>query len=252
VLTIDQYAAAVVQKYQITPGVGSPSHRAAEALIPTLKRWSGEQLLGITLSGAYAKGTAISLSSHVDVLLSLRPSTELDERKVFWNLSEYLVGENLQPRTRTVSLQVESKGFRVDIVPAWSAGGGGQILYHREPVSRVRTNVAKHVHLITSSERLQEICALKIWGERHALDFPSFYLELATLLALEEQRFGQLADGVFTVLRFLSRHLTQVVIRDPANPENVVSDSLTAEQKKAIAQAARKALEDDDWEKIIW
>jgi hypothetical protein len=75
VLTIDQYAGAVVQKYRITPGVGPPSHRAAEALIPGLKRWSGRQLLGITLSGAYAKGTAISLSSHVDVLLSLRPST---------------------------------------------------------------------------------------------------------------------------------------------------------------------------------
>jgi len=251
VLTIDQYAAAVVQKYQIMPGVGSPSHRAAEALIPALKRWSGKQLLGITLSGAYAKGTAISLSSHVDVLLSLRSSTE-EERKVFWKLSEYLVGENLQPRTRTVSVQVESKGLRVDIVPAWSASGGGQILYHREPVSPVRTNVALHVRLITSSGRLQEICALKIWRERHALDFPSFYLELATLLALEEQRFGQLADGVFTVLRFLSRHLMQVVIRDPANPENVISDSLTAEQKKAIAQAARQALEDDDWEKIIW
>jgi hypothetical protein len=76
--------------------------------------------------------------------------------------------------------------------------------------------------------------------------------ELATLQALEEQRFGQLVEGVFTALRFLSRHLTQVVIRDPANQDNVVSDSLTAEQKKTIAQAARKALEDDDWEKIIW
>ena len=248
--TIDQYATTVVQKYQITSGVGSPSHRAAEALIPMLKRWSGKQLLGITLSGAYAKGTAISLSSHVDVLLSLRSSTE--ERKMFWQLSEYLVGENLQPHTRTVSVQVESKGLRVDIVPAWSASEGGQILYHREPVSPVRTDVAQHVHLIASSGRAQEICALKIWRERHELDFPSFYLELATLLALEGQRFGQLADGVFTVLRFLSRHLTQLVIRDPANQDNVVSDSLTAERKKTIAQAARKALEDDDWEKIIW
>ena len=249
--TVEQYAASIVEKYRVVPDTGSAAHRAADEVIPVLKEWGKQYLLGITLSGAYAKGTAISLSSHVDVLVSLGPSTELEERKVFWNLSEYLVGENLQPHTRTVSLQVESKGFRVDIVPAW-ASGGGQILYHREPVSQVRTNVAQHVHLITSSGRSQEICALKIWRERHELDFPAFYLELATLLALEEQRFGQLAEGVFTVLRFLSRHLTQVVIRDPANQDNVVSDSLTAEQKKTIAQAARKALEDDDWEKIIW
>jgi hypothetical protein len=252
VLTVDQYAASVVGKYQISPGLGSPSHRAADAVIPMLKRWGGEHLLGITLSGAYAKGTAISLSSHVDILLSLHLAAEMEVRNVFWQLFEYLADQNLEPHTRNVSMQVESKGLRVDLLPAWPVLGSDQILYHKEPGRPFRTNVAQHVHLIASSGRSQEICALKIWRERQTLDFPSFYLELATLVALEGERFGQVADNVFAVLRYLSSRFAKAVIRDPANPDNVVSDDLTAAQKKAIAQAARKALEDDDWEKIIW
>lgn len=251
-LTVDQYAASVVGKYQITPDVGSPSHRAADAVIPLLKRWGGQRLLGITLSGAYVKGTAISLSSHVDILLSVQLSSEMEVREDFWKLFEYLADQNLQPHTRNVSLQVESKGLRVDLLPAWPVSANEQILYHKEPGHPFRTNVAQHVHLIATSGRSQEICALKIWRERHALDLPSFYLELITVLALEAERFGQLADNVFTVLRYLASRLPKAVIRDPANPDNVVSDELTSAQKKTISRAARKALEDDDWKKIVW
>ncbi len=251
-LTVDQYAASVVGKYQIVADVGSPSHKAAEAIIPILKRWGGQSLLGIALSGAYSKGTAISLSSDVDILVSLRLSAEMEVRAVFWKLFEYLADQDLRPHTRNVSMQVESKGLRVDLIPAWKSDAGEQILYHREPVGTLRTNVAQHVHLIVNSGRAQEICALKIWRERHELDFPSFYLELATLLALEGQRFGQLAENVFIVLRFLANRFVRIVIRDPANSSNTVSDELTQEKKKTIALAARKALEDDNWEKIVW
>jgi hypothetical protein len=252
VITIDQYAASVVGKYQISPRGGSPSQHAADAVIPMLKRWGGQHLLRIAISGAYAKGTAISLSSHVDILVSLHLPAEMEVRNVFWKLFEYLSDQNLQPHTRNVSLQVESNGLRVDLIPAWPASGSDQILYHREPGSPFRTNVAQHLHLIKNSGRSQEICALKIWRERQALEFPSFCLELAALLALEGERFGQLADNVFAVLRYLSSRFEQAVIRDPANPDNVVSDDLTPAEKKTISHAARQALEDDNWEKLIW
>ena len=251
-LTVEQYAASVVEKYQITPGVGSPSLKAADAVIPLVKRWGGKHLLGITLSGAYAKSTAVSLSSHVDLLLSMTLSADMEVRSVFWKLFEYLADQNLRPHTRNVSVQVESQGLRVDLLPAWRISPSDEILYHKEPGRPVHTSVAKHVHLITNSGRAQEICALKIWRERHKVELPSFYLELATLQALENERFGQLADSVFNVLRYLSHRFEKEVIRDPANPDNVVSDELTAAQKKQVAQTARKALEDDNWEKIIW
>ncbi len=208
--------------------------------------------MGITLSGSYAKGTAVSLSSHVDILISLKLDPGEQIHGAFWNLSEYLAEQNLRPHTRYVSIQVQSQGLRVDLIPAWPTNEHGHVLYHREPTNSVQTNVGEHIHMVSHSGRTQEICALKVWRERHGLDFPSFLLELATLQALEGHRFGQLADNVFSVFRFLESHFEKVAIRDPANSDNVVSDELSAGEKRTIARAARKALDEENWEKILW
>ena len=72
------------------------------------------------------------------------------------------------------------------------------------------------------------------------------------LRALETERFGQLADNVLAVLRYLSNRFEATVVQDPANPENVLSNDLGASEKKAIAKMARNALYDENWKKIIW
>lgn len=251
--TTEQYAASIVEKYHVAADTGSPSHRAADEVIPLLKKWGKEYLLGITLSGAYAKNTAISLSSHVDVLIALGPIPGMEMKTVFWNLFSFLTDHDLHPRTRNVSIQLESKGLRVDLVPACrDRESSGNLLFNKRSGNAVRTDVAQHVHLVANSGRQQEICAIKIWRERNDLDFPSLYLELTVLRALEGERFGQLADNVLTALRYLSNRFERAVIGDPANADNVLSNDLTGEDKKAIAKAARKALYDENWKKILW
>jgi len=251
--TAEQYAASIVEKYHVTPDTSSPSHRAADEFIPLLKQWGKQYLLGLTLSGAYAKNTAITLSSHVDLLIALSPVPNMDMKQIFWGLFEYLTDRGLRPHTRTVSIQLESKGLLVDLVPACRhRGSAGNVLYNKKADAMVETDVAQHIHLVANSGRQQEICALKIWRGRCGLDFPSFCLELAVLQALETERFGQLADNVLAVLRYLSSRFEQAVVRDPANTSNVVSKDLSAAAKQAIAKAARNALYDENWQKIIW
>ena len=249
--SVDQYAASVVEKYVVTPDTGSPSHRAADALIPLLKQWGKQYLQGITLSGAYAQGTAIGLSSQVDVLISLNPVPGMQMKKIFWSLFEYLSDRELRPHTRDVTIQVKSKGLLVDLIPA-SHDSAGNILFNKRTGVEVRTDLAQHVHLIANSGRQQEICALKIWRERRGLDFPSLYLELTVMRALEAERFGQLADNVLAVLRYIAARFEQAAVRDPANGENVVSNDLKLAEKQAIAKAARDAIYDENWKKIVW
>src|SRR2546421_338704 len=102
ITTLDQYAASVVGKYQVVPDPGAASHHAADSVIPLLKQWGNQYLQDITLSGAYAKNTAISLSSHVDILISLSPIPGMEMKAVFWNLFEFLTNNHLRPRTRDV------------------------------------------------------------------------------------------------------------------------------------------------------
>lgn len=251
--TVEQYAASIVEKYHVNADSGSASHRAADEIIPLLKQWGKQYLLGITLSGAYAKNTAIALSSYADVLIALSPVPNMDMKKVFWSLFEYLSDRDLRPRTRDVSVQVQSKGLWLDLIPACRGrGSSGNLLFNKKLDGAVATDVAQHVHLIANSGRQQEICALKIWRARQALDFPSLYLELTVLRALEGERFGQLADNFLTVMRYLANRFGHIKLRDPANGENVLSDDLSESGRQEIGKAARNALYDENWKKIIW
>ena len=251
--TVDQYAASIVEKYRVIPDTTSTSHIAADEVLPLLKQWGKQYLLGLTLSGAYAKNTAITLGSHVDVLIALGPVPGMEMKSVFWSLFEYLSERKMRPQMRDVSIRLESKKLNVDLIPARRAlSGAGNVLFNKRAGHDVHTDVARHVQLVASSGRQQEICALKIWRERMGLEFPSLYLEFTVLHALGGERFGQLADNVLGLMRYLSGRFEEAVVRDPANPQNILSNDLSAEQKKAIAGAARNALYDENWKKILW
>ena len=218
-----------------------------------LKQWAKQYLQGLTLSGAYAKNTAISLSSHVDVLIALSPIPGMDMKGIFWSLFKYLSDQDLHPRTRDVSIRLETGETTVDLIPSCREHeGAGNELLNKRSGHTIHTDIARHVHLIGNSGRQQEICALKIWRERMSLDFPSFYLELEVLRALGPERFGQLADNILAVFRHLSSRFEQAVVADPANPDNILSNDLSAVDKSAIAKAARDALYDENWKKILW
>jgi hypothetical protein len=253
VLTVDQYAASTVEKYRVIPDKNSASHRSADAAIPVLKQWGKQHVVGLTLSGAYAKNTAISLSSQVDILLALSPVPGMEMKTIFWNLFKFLSDQDLHPHTRDVSIRFRSEGSNVDVIPAFREGEtSSNLLFNKRSGHTIRTDVARHIHFVANSGRQQEICALKIWRERMSLDLPSLYLESTVLQALASERFGQLADNFLAVLRYLSHRFEHAVVADPANADNILSNDLSASAKKAIATAARDALYDENWQKMLW
>lgn len=249
----DQYAASIVDKYRVVADTTSDSHQAADEVLPLIKEWGKQYLLGMTLSGAYAKNTAISLSSDVDVLIALKPVPGQEMKNIFWGLFEYLSDKGVRPHTRNVSIQVVARGHKVDLIPAYrDRDTGGDILFNKKSRSVVHTDVGRHVHRVANCGRQQEIAALKIWRERKSLDFPSLYLELTVLNALEHERFGKLAENVLTVLRYLGNKFERLIVRDPANGENIVSNDLSEAEKKAIATLAREAVYDENWKAIVY
>jgi hypothetical protein len=244
---------ASVIDHRVDTGPESVAHAAALEVMPLVKEWGTNYLSGMTPSGAYAKGTALSLCTDIDILITLKPIPGMEMRNVFWNLFEFLTGRNLQPEAHSVAMRVRHKGLKVDLIPACLMDGNPhEHTLHNDSEAGIRTDVGRHAHLVSSSGRAQEICAMKIWRERNSLDFPSLYLELTVLEALAGQRFGQLADNVLAVLRYIAGRLRKATVRDPANEDNVISDILTANEKELLAKAARKAVSDEDWKQILW
>jgi hypothetical protein len=251
--SVEQYTASTIEKYHIAADTESTSHRAADEVIPLIKMWGKQYLDDIKLSGAYAKNTAISLFSDVDVLITLNPVPGKEMKNIFWSLFEYLSEQDFRPETRWVSIQVQARRMKVDLIPAYrDRGKSGHLLFNKKTGTEVHTDLAQHVHLVGNSGRQQEICALKIWRERSKFDFPSLYLELTVTKALETEPYGQLSHNVLTTLRYIGNRFEKAVVRDPANEDNIISNDLSAVEKTAIAKAARDVTYDENWKKILW
>jgi hypothetical protein len=249
------YVASVVEKYAVHVEPGSAAVRAANELVPALREWAGRYLLDIGLSGSYAKGTAISLGTDVDVFVSLSEVAGDSMKHIYWSLFQFLADRGQRPQAQNVSVRVERNGTQVDVVPGRkqpSSSTGDHTLYRRKKGSWVQTNVAEHIRLVLGSGRTREIRALKIWRERNRLDFPSFYLELTVMKALSGARAEGLAGNVQRVFEFLADRFIRSRVLDPANSKNVVSDDLNPEEKQVIAVAARKAISMSTWEQVLW
>ncbi len=251
-MTADEYVASVILKYAVSTAGGSPAARAADLVVPALRSWAGQSLLGIQFSGSYAKGTAISLGTDVDLFISL--NWDMAVKDIYWNLYRYCAERGLEPQPQNVSICVRSNGLGVDLVPGRKQHGNtdDHSLYKRKKDSWTQTNVAQHIRVISGSGKTDEIRALKIWRERNRLDFPSFYLELTTLEALKYGRGNSLAERVRMVLQYLGEEFPSCRVVDPANTNNVISDDLGPEEKRGISLAAQRSLAMQNWEQILW
>ncbi len=260
-MTADQYVASVVRKYAVSTVAGSPASKAASQLVPVLKKWAGRSLLEIQFSGSYAKGTAISLGTDVDLFISLDCGQPVKD--IYWSLFQFCVDRGLRPQAQDVSVRVRSNGLNIDLVPGRLRGEDPRAgapaphkpaphtLYRRKKDRRVQTDVVQHIKVVVNSGRADEIRAVKIWRERNHVAFPSFYLELTIIEVLKHNRSPSLAENVRTVLQYLADGFMQARVIDPANTNNVISDDLDLGEKRAVMNAARTALQ-RGWEQILW
>jgi hypothetical protein len=54
--------------------------------MPLMKQWAGPYLLGIGVSGSYAKGIAIRLGTDVDLFVSVSPAVGRSVKDLYWEL----------------------------------------------------------------------------------------------------------------------------------------------------------------------
>ena len=158
---------------------------------------------------------------------------------MFDGLHQLVQGQGLGPRRQNVSIGVEVNSVKVDLVPARKhTGKSDHSLYLNRQNGWTRTNVAAHISLVRSSGKNATIRAAKIWRTNRGLRFPSFYLEIAVLRALQTRGAGGTADELERVLKFLAGDLPHARIVDPANAANIISLDLSLEEKQQVANQA--------------
>lgn len=250
----NEYVNSIIRKYSLTAGAGSQAYSVAQSLYPVLKKWGGQYLLNVFFSGSYSKGTGVKGSADLDLFISLDSQTPESLGEVFNSLYNYLGSVVYLPRKQNVSIGITFSGLSIDLIPGKKQSGNtnNHNLYKNKARTWTQTNIQKHIELVKKSGRADEIKALKIWRNLHKLEFPSFYLELATLEALSGKTYNQPADNILTVLEYLQNRFINARFVDPANSANVISDDLTAEEKNIISRKASSSLSATNWNQILW
>ena len=193
-------------------------------LRPLLRGWRYHKYLeSVTLAGSHAKGTDLK-DSDFDIFLRLSPDTPGPLSAMQTSLADHVHGH-----VRNVAVRILFEGRFVDLVPA-----RGNILWQTRFNTWLKTDIDKQIRYVRSSGFIEEILALKIWRRRHALRFPSFLMELATIHARPKD--------FRALLHFLATDFPTTRLLDPANSNNVVSDLLTEVEKLRIARRARLSL----------
>ncbi|MFZ0392543.1 MAG: nucleotidyltransferase, partial [Terracidiphilus sp.] len=238
----------------VDDGVGAPVRGVQARLTPLIARWAGASLVDIFPSGSFAKGTGNRSGTDIDLFLSLREETDWSLGEIYDGLDRMLRAAGFAVRRQNVSLNVKVNGCSVDLVPGKRQNRltGDHSLYLRRRDTWIKTNVKKHVQWVGRTGRRAEMRLMKLWRDQRGLDWPSFYVELGTARALEEQILpGTLSGNLRRVLEFARDRVERARLVDPANGNNVVSDTLTGEEKRLIARAAAAALKETDWRRMV-
>ena len=181
-------------------------------------------LESVKLAGSHAKGTDLK-DSDVDLFLRYSPNTPGPLSAVQTSLADHFHGQ-----VRNVAVRITYKGLTVDLVPA-RRHDTCDILWQARFNTWLKTDIDKQIRYVRDSGFIDEILALKIWRRRHALRFPSFLMELATIHARPKD--------FRALLHFLATDFPATRLLDPANSNNVVSDLLTEVEKLHISRKAQ-------------
>nr|WP_180164558.1 nucleotidyltransferase [Stenotrophomonas sp. SbOxS2]NYT97649.1 nucleotidyltransferase [Stenotrophomonas sp. SbOxS2] len=249
----DQYLNAILAREAVDTSFLSPAFSAKATLTPVINAWGGPLVQSVSPSGSFAKGTANASGTDLDLFISLHPSTPRSLRDIYLTLFNALMDAGYAARKQDVSLGIRVGLIDVDLVPGKQQTPltTDHSLYRSRADTWTKTNVQTHIDVVRAAGRQPETRIVKLWRDQNNLDFPSVYLELVVIRALQLNFSASLAERVWAVLQFLSADLAAARIVDPANGSNVVSDDLTFVQKLAIERTAQVSLAQQTWGNIV-
>ncbi len=254
-MTSNEYVLSVIRKHALPSQLDSNTQLyIVNPLKKIVAEWAGVCLCETKLSGSRAKGTAIDLSTDLDLFISLSSTTTNTLKEIYDSLYGWVTAKGISARKQNVSIGITYGNQKIDLVPAkrQSQYGSDHSLYRRKADSWTKTNIDTHINQVVNSGRRNEIIALKIWRENHSVEFPSIYLETLVIDALRGRSVSSTADNIFFLLRYLKDNICSLRVVDPANSNNILSDELTADEKRSISSIAQKSLAEQYWDNIIW
>lgn len=197
----------------------------------------------------------VNVGFDLDLVVYFPPTSQFSVKDLYVSVEQRLLAHQYRLSRHNVALRLPyQEGFNVDVVVGRAMDNTYKYanLYSSENDTTKQTSIKTHIDLVRKNGGYQPVVRLlKIWKVRHNLNVGSFVLELATDRALRGNR-GDLENRFLTVLQFLRDRFTTVRLEDPANSNNIITDSLSASTKASVQQAAAVSCAAKTWGQIVW
>ncbi|MBE0700739.1 MAG: nucleotidyltransferase, partial [Acholeplasmataceae bacterium] len=216
-------------------------------------------------SGSYAKHTAINIKFDLDICIPFLKDSfctleEMSEDIYNYFTNDYDDGELQYTRQQRVStgliFLIDGEEVDMDVVSGREINVDEYTstydlnLYVRPKngvaASSTKTNIKKHVDYISGRINERDIIRLlKIWKRRNNRDYKSFLIELLVIKAFDSST--EIPTGLWNRLQFVMEYIRDnietVQLKDPANSNNIVSDTINSYQKQSMSSDMRNMLD---------
>lgn len=211
-------------------------------------------------SGSYAKHDAINIKYDLDLCQPFKRNSfdtleEMANAVFYYFNNEYEDDDLVKYKTRKqrvstgITFVVDGDEIQMDIVPGRELIKDDYTetnrlnLYVRpkllQEASSTQTNIQKHIDLIKGKvDERNVIRLLKIWKVNKSKDrVKSFLVELITIKAFDNcseiptDQWGKLK----MVMEYIRDNIKTIRLEDPANSNNIVSDTMTDSEKNNLS-----------------
>jgi len=210
--------------------------------------------------GSIAKGTSI-YGSDIDIQLQFKKDfgTLAD---VYYKVSDYVFDEFKDVKLESVREQKHSIGLefkikdelkRIDIVPTRQIDNGSNDTclfvnktgFFEKPTYK-KTNAQKQLSFLNFNYREKRIVRLlKVWKTENNLKIKSIHLEWLAKKAFQQIAISNnIEKALKDVTHFIASNIEYLRIVDPANSNNIISDTLSNEEKSTISRFCFKMITD--------
>ncbi len=199
--------------------------------------------------GSRGKKTMIKESYDLDIVLYFPETTKYSIQNIYDKVTRYLGSSNYIIMTKNAAIRtLKREDYHIDIVPAKriTDSEDSAFLWRNEDGKPLKTSVVQHINSIREFGRRDVIKLLKLWKVRYDIDFPSFILEQLIIRALKNNLNLPLNDSLIQVFEFISENMETIRLVDPANINNLLTDSLSVYDKDIISKFAKWAINEND------
>jgi len=201
----------------------------------------------IRYAGSHEKGTMIRDNYDLDIICYFPSSDSRTLKEIREDVSDHLSKNYvIEPRASAERIKnlkgaTAPEGYHIDVVPGRVIPGTKDVFIHvaygdRE---RMQTNLKTHIDHIVNSGCVPVIRLVKIWAHRNNIHIKTFILELFVVEALSGSRNkSNLQESFLKVMETFKDKFDNLQLVDPANTNNIVSQTIDASEKMTVMSTA--------------